>query len=108
MAQKYRDALRKNGKFCCFLEHGGKGVNMFKFCSIDLMKTRSMVHLRHEMVYSAYFPVLEVDEKSPRRFKQLRGASNSGGVYFECRKHEGTKITKITIDIKSCLQVGKK
>ena len=72
--------MRKNSKFCCFLEHGGKGVNVFKFCSIDLMKTRLMLHLRHEMVYSAYFPVLEVNKTSPRRFKQQQRASNSGGV----------------------------
>ena len=49
MAQKYRDALRQNGNFCGFFEHGGKGVIMFKFCSFDLIKTRSMAHLRHGM-----------------------------------------------------------
>jgi hypothetical protein len=93
MAQNYRDALGKNGKFWGFFEHGGKGMNMFKFCFIDLMKTRSMVHLRHEIIYSAHFPALEVDKRSPRRFKQLQGgASNSGVVCFECRMHEGTKI----------------
>ena len=90
--------MRKNSKFCCFLEHGGKGVNVFKFCSIDLMKTRLMLHLRHEMVYSAYFPVLEVNKTSPRRFKQQQRASNSGGVYFECRRsQEGTNILTASV-----------
>ena len=77
--------------------HGGKGVNVFKFCSIDLMKTRSMLHLRHEMVYSAYYLVLEVNKTSPRRFKQQQRASNSGGVYFECRSQEGTNILTASV-----------
>ena len=69
-AQKYRDALRKNSKFCCFLEHGGKGVNMFKFCSINLMNIRLMLHLRQEMMYSTYFLALEVGQTFLRRLEQ--------------------------------------
>ena len=68
-AQKYRDALRKNSKFC-FLEHGGKGVNMFKFCSINLINTRLMLHLRQEMMYSTYFLALEVGQTFLRRLEQ--------------------------------------
>ena len=69
-AQKYRDALQKNSKFCCFLEHGSKGVNMFKFCSINLINTRLMLHLRQEMVYSTYFLALEVGQMFLQRLEQ--------------------------------------
>ena len=57
---------------------------MFKFFSAFDLITRSMVHLRHEMVYSAYFPVLEVDKRSPSCF-ELWG-------YMLCRRQEGTNI----------------
>ena len=68
--QKYRDALRKNSNFVVFLEHCGKGVNMFKFCSINLINTRLMLHLRQEMVYSTYFLALEVGQTFLRRLEQ--------------------------------------
>ena len=52
------------------LEHGGKGVNMFKFCPINLINTRLMLHLRQEMVYSTYFLALEVGQTFLWRLEQ--------------------------------------
>ena len=43
---------------------------MFKFCSINLMNTRVMLHLRQEMLYSTYFLVLEVGQTFLQRLEQ--------------------------------------
>ena len=70
MAQKYRDALRKYFEFCSFLENGGKGVIVLKFCCVNLICIDRCLHLKRETVYSPYFPVMDVDKTYLRRFEQ--------------------------------------
>ena len=62
---------------------------MFKFCSINLINTRLMLHLRQEMVYSTYFLALEVGQTFLR-------------VFFEDQRHGGTNILTALV-VFSCL-----
>ena len=59
-AQKYRDALRKNHEFCCFFGTWQRLSIVLDFWLIDLMKTRSLFHVRLGIVSSIQFSPMEV------------------------------------------------
>ena len=62
------DALRKNNELCCFFWNMAVIEYFIGFWLIDLMKTRSLFHVRLEIVSSIQFSPMEVGGTFSHRF----------------------------------------
>jgi hypothetical protein len=97
-AQKYRHALRENGRICCFSENGGEKAKFDEYLSLYLKDNCSdgKVNVKNEINISYLVSHLSLQHVS-KDFETEKTIWNSGGVMLSRWSYPGMTTLSATL-----------
>ena len=97
-AQKYRHALRENGRICCFFENGGEKAKFDEYLSLYLKDNCSdgKVNVKNEINISYLVSRLSLQHVS-KDFETEKTIWNSGGVMLSRWSYPGMTTLSATL-----------